>query len=330
MKPSCLLHLLLLLLPVPASAQEATALLEQGVEARRAGDDARARELFEQAYLLEPTGLALGQLGLAEQALGQWVRADAHLRGALETEDEFVLRNRATLEQALETIQRHLGRIELLGGQPGAHVLVNGDLRGTMPLEGPIRAALGDAVVEVRLDGYHTFRRTLTVTAESVARETVRLLPTETEDAEATQGPRPVEPHTAGAITPAPPTAGRGGDGVPFYIIGAGAAVLTLTATVIGIGYAVSRENHAAIYNGDQCLRDGMTRAEACPGQRQAVLNDEAAYTAAFVTGGALALVSVVFFVIGAAVDGGGDEAEASFGCGSGPGELGLSCTGSF
>jgi len=311
-----------------AAAQDAEALMQRGVEARRAGDDQRARELFEQAYMVDPSDVALAQLGLAEQALGRWVQADAHLREALESDSEFIERNRASLEQALSTIQEHLGRLELLGGEGGAEVTVNGALRGTMPLDGPIAVATGDALVEVRMRGYHTFRRTVRVTAGRVARETVTLIHVE----ERAPEPEPPEPARAVDEPRARAVDSSSGDGataIPFYIIGAGAAVLTLAAVSVGIGFAVSREQNATTFNGDACVAPGMTRDQVCPELVTAVANDETAYTAAFIVAGALGVTSIVFFIVGASVGGGSDD-EATLDCGAGPGAIGIACGGRF
>ena len=87
----------------PAAAQEtpATALLREGIELRRAGRDAEALARFERAHAVEPSPRTLAQMGLAEQALGRWVRAEAHLRAALAPRDDaWIERNRAALDAA--------------------------------------------------------------------------------------------------------------------------------------------------------------------------------------------------------------------------------------
>src|SRR6266705_1743487 len=75
--------LAVLIVPAPARADDADALIKQGVELRRAGNDQQALERFRRAYDLAPTPRALAQMGLAEQALARWVDGEAHLAKAL-------------------------------------------------------------------------------------------------------------------------------------------------------------------------------------------------------------------------------------------------------
>src|SRR5437868_5098645 len=82
-----------------ARADDADALIKQGVELRRARRDREALERFRRAYDLAPTPRALAQMGLAEQALSRWVDAESHLGRALEiAEDAWIAKYRTTLE----------------------------------------------------------------------------------------------------------------------------------------------------------------------------------------------------------------------------------------
>jgi len=88
-----------------AQNESAESLLRQGVAQRHDGDDAAALRSFERAYALTPSGNALGQMGLAEQALTHWRSADEHLRAALATQDPWVERNRPALQEAYEVVR---------------------------------------------------------------------------------------------------------------------------------------------------------------------------------------------------------------------------------
>ncbi|MBK8590796.1 MAG: serine/threonine protein kinase [Sandaracinaceae bacterium] len=115
--------LLLLVRPAVAHAQdtaEANALIDQGVERRRAGDDEGALELFTRAWEAGHAPRARAQMALVEQALGHFVDAEAHLLEALAvTEDEWIVLRRADLALALEAIQLRLGYLEVRGGIEG-------------------------------------------------------------------------------------------------------------------------------------------------------------------------------------------------------------------
>lgn len=93
-----------------AQSESAEELLREGVEQRHNSDDAAALRSFERAYAINPSGNTLGQMGLAEQALGQWAPAQQHLRAALGTTDPWVERNRAALESAYEIVLQHAPR----------------------------------------------------------------------------------------------------------------------------------------------------------------------------------------------------------------------------
>ena len=165
---------------LPARAQTPTAddLLKQGVEQRRHGDDAGALAAFQRAYTLTPTGHALAQEALAEQALGRWADAADHLRQALaDATDAWVAKNHADLADSLATIEKHVGRLEILGGVAGAAVRVNGRAAGTLPLTGPITVEAGSVALDVSLAGYHPVDRTVSVSPEVLTRETIALVP---------------------------------------------------------------------------------------------------------------------------------------------------------
>jgi len=70
------------------ASDNAEILIRKGVELRRRGRDSDASALFRQAYELSHTPRAAAQLGLCEQALGQWLEAEGHLSEALLAESD--------------------------------------------------------------------------------------------------------------------------------------------------------------------------------------------------------------------------------------------------
>lgn len=181
-----------------ASAQDAEsdALIDQGVTLREQGRDAEARDLFERAYQRSRSARALAQLGLAEQALGEWVKAYTHVTAALAAGGAWIDERREPLEESLERITDHIGQLEVVGGVPGAEVRVNGELAGTLPLPESIPVLAGTVVLEVTAPGYVPTRRTIEVRARGRAREQVPLVasgsaqaPTEGGGAQPTRAP---------------------------------------------------------------------------------------------------------------------------------------------
>lgn len=180
------------------ASADAEALITRGIDLRRQGKDAEALEAFRQAAETHSTPRALAQMGLAEQALGHWVAAEAHLKLALEhPNNPWVSRNRDTLTRSLAAVGERLGSIELSCDVAGANVSVNGTPAGTTPLSEPLRVVSGSVVVEVIAEGYHPMTRTLQVNAGSLARENVTLVPLRV---------TPVTPVPTTPITPVNPS----------------------------------------------------------------------------------------------------------------------------
>jgi hypothetical protein len=165
---------LCLLLPVLAQAQadsDVEALLRKGIELRKNGDDDGAYEVFLRAFQTEPSPRAGAQLGLVEQALGDWVHAEEHLGTALAAwDDPWIARNRPDLEQAARYVRRHLGKLDVAGAD-GTELRVNGRDVGRLPLGGPLRVAVGVVILEARLPGRAATLRTTTIRAGELTRE---------------------------------------------------------------------------------------------------------------------------------------------------------------
>jgi len=163
----------------PAWAQQGVsdddATIRRGLELRRQGKDQEALEEFQSAYAQNKKTRAIAQVGLAEQALGRWPEAEAHVTQALEDVTEpWIRRNRGTLENALREIQRHLGSLEVIGPS-GALVLVNEQVVGTLPLGRPVRVPIGVLNVEVRKGGFLPSTRPVSISAGVLTRESIGL-----------------------------------------------------------------------------------------------------------------------------------------------------------
>ena len=193
------------------AAGDEDAALRHGLDLRRQGKDQEALEEFQKAYAQSKSTRALAQIGLAEQALGRWVDAEAHLGQALSDETQpWIRKNSAVLKGAFEEIQRHIGSLEIIGPQ-AAEVRVNGQIVGTLPFSKPARVPIGTLNVELRKEGYLPSTRTVSITGGLLTRESISLQVVETPQ-------RRVEavPPRALEVTPTsppPPVSGGGVDG---------------------------------------------------------------------------------------------------------------------
>lgn len=217
-----------------AYAQEsADGLIDRGVTLREQGHDAEALALFQRAHALSPSGRALAQIAMAEQALALWEPAEAHLVEALGRGDAWVEERRSLFEGALAVIREHLGSLEIEGGVEGAEVVVGGETRGRLPLEGALRVPTGSVQLEVRAPGHAPYRDTLTVRPGQVTTARVAMAPLAPEAETTTPHPESATPEAE-----ATPTSGGGPDlTAPLVILASGGAVAAVGAVLLGLAF---------------------------------------------------------------------------------------------
>ena len=179
MKPVFPVVLTVLAFASNARAQTDTpqSLVHHGIELRQQGHDDESIDVFRRAWEMGHQLIALAQWGLAEQAVGRWVPAEAHVREALTHQDDaWIARHLAAVQAAYAVIQQHVGTLELHGGVAGAHVSVNGTDDGTLPLAEPLHVEAGTAVLEVTADGFERVRRDVQVLAGQLNREEISMV----------------------------------------------------------------------------------------------------------------------------------------------------------
>lgn len=272
----------------PAFAEDASALIDRGIELREQQRDEEALELFERAHRIEPSPRALAQIGLAEQALGRWVEAEEHLRAALAaTGDAWIRSRRDVLSQALDEIGRHVGRLEVRSDVDGAEVHVDGRRVATLPAE-PIAVRAGRVELTVTAPGRRAVVRTVEVTGGSLVRETVDL------------------PLDSGSSDSAAGAAGGGAPVLPFVVAGAAAAI------TIGTGiWWIDRQSEVSLCDEAHCSNRGEL----------ATMRD----VAAGMTLG-LAALAIGAAVVGVLALDRGEEAGGSAGLACGAGPAGAAC----
>jgi hypothetical protein len=293
-----LLAVLLLLWSLPLYAQPSgdlsadEAIVRRGIELRREGKDAEALAEFQRALAIRSTSRTRAQIGLAQQALGRWIEAEASLVEALRAgEDPWIVRQREVLDAALGTVRRHLGWLEIATNVPSAELWVNGSRLGALP-QAPLRVVAGAVALELRAAGYRTAERTVTVAPEEHARETVTLVALPPKDA-----PPASPPPAARRDIPLKDAVNNasGSRRTVAWIALAGGATLLGSAVVAHL----IRESNAAEYNDDgKCLRPGTTRDENCGHFRDAVTLTETLAVVGYVAGGAALAVGAVLLTV--------------------------------
>jgi hypothetical protein len=218
----------LLLLGRPAlAADEVETLIDQGITLRESGNDAEALTRFRKAFELSKGARAQAQMGLAEQALGDWVRAELDITAALSaSNDPWIHQHEAPLREALTTVREHLGDVEVLGGVTGAELTLDGVSAGKLPLLRPVRGEVGSHTLEVHAPGYYPVNKSVLITPNGTSRVSLTMMPlSEAPSTPASPPPAAVSLPRADVGNQSPPIAAWvfAGSGVALAGLGTGA-----------------------------------------------------------------------------------------------------------
>jgi hypothetical protein len=326
-----------------AGADDAEKLIHHGIELRKAHDDEGAARAFQQAYDKVHSPKAAAQLGLAEQALGRWEDAERHVSEALHAEaDAWIAKNRATLDDALGTIEGHLGRIEVLGDPEGAEVSVNGRTIGKLPLSDAVRVSAGQVDVELRAPGYVAAQRSLTIVGGQYQRLVLHLAKeTPPETAALTVKPAAGQETAAGAgttstpvVTTTPATEPPSQLRTVLKWSAAGAAAVGLA---VGVTFAILHANNVSSFdsnpagcedkNGMAVLEGGSAAPPACQDLLNSYRSDTTYSIVGFAAAGAFAVTWLVLQLTdGPSNPRTADHAMATPLCAPSLSGLGLSC----
>jgi len=324
-----------------ALAVDPEALIQQGVDLRRQKKDEAALKLFEQAYALQAGPKAAAQIGLAQQALGRWVKADKHLREALSaTRDPWINKNRAALQEDAEAVARHVGHLEVSGSPVGAEVVVDGELVGRLPLPDTVAVNAGTVAVEVRAPGYLSILRGASIAGGDLARENIqlqRLTPASLsasagrEAGHADSGGKTESETgaTAGTASSAAslPAAGSPEPGGTRRALTYGAAGLAGAAVIFGVVEQLSWQKKVQSFN-DNAACNAMLAARGAAGCQSTYDAGQSAKRLALVgygLGAGFAVTAAILFLT--APEPGGHDGASAMACAVGDLRAGVSCS---
>ncbi|MFW5740976.1 MAG: PEGA domain-containing protein, partial [Myxococcota bacterium] len=176
---------------IPAAAQEPgssvanESLLQEAKQLFREGNELRKAAKFERALLerynrsraLVPStantlnaAYCLERLGRLDMALELYEELLAKFGQALDAEE------RAAVVATIEKIRPSLGALDVSANVNGT-LVIDGRMRGQLPLSTPIRLMPGEHIVRVIKDGYVTFETRVTTRANRAAKLDARLRP---------------------------------------------------------------------------------------------------------------------------------------------------------
>jgi len=255
-------------------------LIAQGVALREQRRDAEALLLFRRAQSVSPSPRAAAQIGLAEEALGRYVDAEAALLDALAADgDPWIARYRLVLAGALASVQRHLAWLDVTSSVPGAELRIDGVVVGALPAR-PQRRVVGVVQVEVRAAGYEPVSRQVTLHSGEPAFESFVL-------------PSIHSPTPPGAADAPPPRPGPRTN--IAWITAAGAAAFLAG----GAAAQLVRENAATTYDNNRvCQVPGAgTRDAQCGGYHSTADVATALAVTGYSAAALLAGASIFFFL---------------------------------
>jgi hypothetical protein len=158
-----------------AEAEDPEQLIRLGNELRRKGDDSRAHGYFQRAYEIVHTARTAAQLGLADQSVGAWPEAEAHLSEALATSDPWVRDHKDTLLSARTAVREHLGQISVVGPPADATIAIAGGPAQKLPTDGVVWVSPGETTLHLEAADREPVNRTVTVAAHQNLRVEVDL-----------------------------------------------------------------------------------------------------------------------------------------------------------
>ncbi len=175
-----LLLILLVMLATPAWASEADnakALFDKGVTFFEAGNTERALDYFlrsrDQQATVDNTlnvAICLARLERHDVALQMYETALADYA------DRLTANEKNALTPAMKRLRAQVGSLQLSTNVAGS-VVVDGRLRGTLPLSLPVRLLAGDHLLRIIKDGYRTFETKIRVVVGETRRLDAKLEP---------------------------------------------------------------------------------------------------------------------------------------------------------
>lgn len=268
-------------------------LVAKGLELRRARRDSEALALFQTAYSTSAEPMILGQIALAEQALGRWGAAERDLGSVLSTHDDWVDAHRSALETARTVIQSHLSSLSVTSNVESAELwLDDQDLGKANGIA--VRVAAGKHELSLRASDTRSIAQPVELAAgehehfhlefPEPTRTAVRVPPLpEAPPASTPAAPMPV----------APPTARHSSSTRQGLAYGSGA--LAIVALGEAVTASLVRLHYAHRYNGDDCAPN---RSQRCAPYRNIANTWGDVALTGYIVAGAAGLGSLALFTV--------------------------------
>ena len=239
--------------PAPVLAQDDAARAQarehfgRGVERYAAGNYRGALEEFQEAYRLAPHPTVRVNMANCYEHLDRPLEALHHFERFLAESESPSPQQRSEVQAAMRRLERLIGEVRFAVAPDGAEITIDESETRRAPLLEPVRLVRGTHQVIIRMDGFRSVRREVTVRGGDTQRVSVRLEPGEDDpSALATSIPARADPPPEDQTSDPPPDGTNDGsstgDGTPppndTYTGGGGGWRFRLTAPVIIAGSA--------------------------------------------------------------------------------------------
>lgn len=279
--------------PPATPCVQAEELVRRGLKLRLNHQDQEALDLVIRAERLCSSSRIVAQRGLAEQALGQWLEAEAHVDQALSAKDDpWIAKHRHELEEAYLAIGDHLGQLQVELETPGAkeaELLVDGERIATLPLSAPLPLRAGSVIVAVQAPGHAPVSRPVVIPARGLARERFVLVPL--------LAPRPEVAAPQPVVVEKAPKRTVG----TWRVLGGVGVALGGLALGMGVAGHVVREQNSRAWNADVACVTAPLDVEApplCQTRLERVALGQRLALAGYIGGGVLAAGGVVLLAL--------------------------------
>lgn len=150
---------------------EAQQRFHRGIELYKDGDLAAAQVEFKRAYELAPSYKILYNLGQVAYQRHDYATALRTLRQYLgESDDAIPAERQHEVARDIADLQQRVGKLEIDGGEEGAEVLIDDNLKGTTPLRTPIAVNSGLRKVDLVSRGGERRTRVIDVAGGELTR----------------------------------------------------------------------------------------------------------------------------------------------------------------
>lgn len=299
-------------------AEQAEALIHEGVRLRAQDQTTRALALFEQAYEKSRNPRTAAQLGLCELELGHYVAAERHLAEALASPSHpWIARNESILKRELGAATAKIGALALSVSPATAEVLLDKKAVDSSLLGAPLWLDEGPVDVEVRAAGYESAHATITIVGAKREERAFVLVPVQAPAVAGApvaalelglpppSGAEPAPASSPAVVLQASSSSPRGAPRSPrtaAWITGGAALAALAFGTAEAFNAAGKRDafdDHTGVTGGVAYLDCGTADlSPACKPLKNAYTQALTLSIVGFVAAGALAVTSSVLFVL--------------------------------